>query len=107
MEDFFSYQEGSICVCDKAGIIIYMNKKAMETFSDVIGKSLFDCHPPDAIEKIKELLKNGNTNAYTIEKNGKKKLIYQTPWRDTHGTIAGLIEYSFVIPFDMPHYIRK
>ncbi len=44
-------------------------------------------------------------NVYTIEKHGKKKLIYQTPWyRD--GKYAGFIELSLVIPEEMPHFIR-
>ncbi len=33
-------------------------------------------------------------------------MIYQTPWRDAAGNIAGLVEISMVIPADMPHYIR-
>jgi len=104
--DFFQDQEGSITVCDKEGIILYMNQKAIHTFGNKLGENLFFCHPPQAQEKIHSLLETGETNAYTIEKKGIKKIIYQTPWyRDDK--IAGLIEYSFPIPFEMPHYIRK
>lgn len=103
--DYFNTQEGSVTVCDKEGIILYMNKKAVNTFGDKVGFNLFSCHPPSAQEKIKQLLSTGETNAYTIEKKGIKKIIYQTPWY-IDGNIAGLIEYSFPIPFDMPHYKR-
>lgn len=107
MEDFFKNQSGSITVCDKQATVIYQNIRSIETFSDVRGKSLFECHPPHAAEKIRQMLQDGTPNAYTIEKNGKKKIIYQTPWKNSNGEIAGLIEYSFEIPFDMPHYVRK
>ena len=46
------------------------------------------------------------TYAYTIEKNGVKKLIYQIPWYE-NGEFMGLVEFSLEIPFEMPHYIRK
>ena len=54
---------------------------------------------------VAEQLKGGITNAYTIEKNGVKKLIYQTPWFDG-GKFAGLIEFSMEIPRELPHFIR-
>ena len=44
------------------------------------------------------------TNIYTIEKKGIKKLIYQSPWLN-NGVYAGFIEFSFEIPFDLPHHI--
>jgi hypothetical protein len=40
------------------------------------------------------------------EQNGKKKLIYQAPWYDNDGKVAGLVEISLLIPEDMPHYRR-
>jgi hypothetical protein len=103
--DYFQHQEGSVTVCDKNGIILYMNQKAINTFGNKLGENLFHCHPLAAQEKIKYLLQTGETNVYTIEKKGIKKMIYQTPWY-ANGEIAGLIEYSFSIPFDMPHFIR-
>lgn len=104
--DFFQHQEGSVTVCDMNGTIQYMNQKAINTFGNKIGENLFSCHPLAAQEKINDLLQTGKTNVYTIEKKGIKKMIYQTPWYKD-GKIAGLIEYSFPIPFEMPHYIRQ
>ena len=37
----------AVTVCDKEGVILYMNDKAKETFGshrDLIGKSLIPCH---------------------------------------------------------------
>ncbi len=106
----FDHVNFAVTICDKDGVITYMNEKAQATFlkyggKDLIGKSLFDCHNPTSVSKIKELLQTGETNSYTIKKNGEKKLIYQTPhYQD--GKIEGLIELSLVIPIDMPHFIR-
>ncbi len=53
---------------------------------------------------------NGETNSYTISKNGVKKLIHQTPWykigNDGKKMVGGLVEVSIVLPDDMPHFDR-
>lgn len=101
--------ECAVTVADADGKILYMNQKSRETFArhgDIIGHSLYDYHPEHAIAKIRHMLATGETNSYTISKLGKKKMIYQTPWRKD-GKIAGLVEISMVIPEDMPHYVRK
>ena len=100
----------AITVCDKDGKILDMNQRSQMTFAksggkDLIGKSLFDCHPQRAQEMIKYLMNSEHTNTYTIEKEGVKKLIYQTPWYHD-GQFAGLVEMSIVIPNDIPHYKR-
>jgi len=100
----------AITVMDNEGKVLYMNDKSGKTFSnsggkDLIGKSLLNCHKPGSIETINRLLANSETNSYTIEKNGVKKLIYQTPWYED-GKCAGLVELSLEIPFDMPHFVR-
>lgn len=98
----------AVTVCDTAGIILFMNDKACNTFAkhgNLIGKNLFDCHNPKSIEKIREMLADGGSNSYTIEKNGIKKMIYQTVWKQ-EGVIAGLVEISMEIAEEMPHYVR-
>jgi transcriptional regulator with PAS, ATPase and Fis domain len=111
INDYLKEVNVALTVCDLNGIILYMNEKAQKTFSayggaQLIGKSLFDCHKPSSVAKIKELLANNSTNAYTISKNGIKKLIYQTPWYENE-QIAGLCEYSLEISEAMPHFIRN
>ena len=83
----------------------------IEVFKDdggknLIGSKLFGCHPEPALTKLKEMLADGSTNVYTIEKEGKKKIIYQTPWFNEN-VLGGLIEISFNIPDEMPHFIRQ
>ena len=98
----------AVTVCDKDGIILYMNDKAKETFAkhgDLIGKSLIPCHNDRSRAIIARLLETAGTNVYTIEKNGQKKMIYQTVWKKD-GEVAGLVEISMVIPEEMPHYVR-
>ncbi len=98
----------AVTVCDKQGIIIYMNEKSRATFGkygNLIGRNLFDCHSDESKAKILHMLATGQDNSYTISKEGKRKMIYQTPWRQD-GQIAGMVEISMVIPQDMPHYIR-
>lgn len=101
----------AVTVCDKEGTIIYMNSKSRATFckdgSSLIGSNLFECHPEHARQKIRHMLATGESNSYTIAKNGVKKMIYQAPWRTSDGAIAGLVEISMVIPEDLPHYVRN
>ena len=100
----------AVTVCDRQGVIIAMNRRAGKTFAadgglSLVGKNLMDCHPETAQQKIRSLLATGASNDYTIEKNGVKKLIHQEPWyRD--GEMGGLVEFSIVIPFSLPHFVR-
>ncbi len=108
--DYFKQAPISVTICDKDGKILEMNDKSISTFTkdgkSLVGNSLLDCHPEPARTKLLGLLENHNINAYTIEKNGIKKLIYQMPWFDGE-EFGGYIELSMEIPFEMPHYVRK
>ncbi len=101
---------GAVTVCDAGGIILEMNDKAAATFAAdggraLIGTSVLDCHPEKARAQLVAMLESGQRNVYTIEKNGVKKLIYQSPWyRD--GVYAGFVELSLEIPFELPHFVR-
>ena len=97
-------------ICDAEGIILEMNDKAAKTYENdggyaLIGKNMLDCHPAQARAKTEKLLVNKEKNVYTIEKNGVKKLIYQSPWYKD-GEYAGIVELSLEIPFELPHFIR-
>lgn len=100
----------AITISNKNGIITYMNDKAAEMFSNyggfiLIGKNLANCHLQTSNEKIAEIMKTRKPNAYTIEKNGIKKFIYQAPHIENE-EVVGIVELSVEIPFDMPHHIR-
>ncbi|MCB5271789.1 MAG: PAS domain-containing protein [Candidatus Cloacimonetes bacterium] len=110
MQDWVKELPVAITVCDKDAIVLEMNDKAAETFSKqggkaLIGTSLFDCHKPHSCEVIKAMLASGEPNTYTISKNGQKKMIHQQPWY-IEGEVAGLVEFSIVLPDDMKHYDR-
>ncbi|MCX6831315.1 MAG: diguanylate cyclase [candidate division Zixibacteria bacterium] len=101
---------GAITVCDRNGVILTMNDKAIATFADdggaaLIGTNLLDCHPEPSRTKLRELMASQQTNCYTIEKNGVHKLIYQSPWY-VEGEYGGLVEISMEIPHPMPHFVR-
>ncbi len=101
---------GAITVTDSTGVILYMNQKSALSFEQeggraLIGRNILDCHKPESQEKIRRILETGQPNIYTIEKQGKKKLIYQTVWRE-RGEIRGLVELSLEIPHVLPHFLR-
>jgi len=101
----------AVTICDPVGILLEMNDKAARAFAKdgglaLIGKNLFDCHPDPARGKLERLMERRQVNVYTIEKNGVKKLIYQSPWY-FNGEYAGFVELSLEIPFEMPHIVRS
>ena len=99
---------GAIEVCDPGGILLEMNDRAAEREGgrEVIGSNILDCHPEPARTKLKQMLESGQPNIYTIEKKGKKRLIYQAPWF-SDGAYAGFVELDLAIPETMPHFVRS
>lgn len=102
--------QGAITVCDRQGIVVYMNERSKKMFSSdggesLIGQSLIDCHPEPARTRLLEMLEKPMPNSYTIEKRGIRKMIHQTPWMED-GEFKGVAEISFEIPMDMPHFVR-
>ena len=101
----------AITVCNAEGILLEMNDKAAKTFESdggykLLGSNMLDCHPEPARTKTERLLTAREKNVYTIEKNGVKKLIYQSPWYKD-GQYAGFMELSLEIPFELEHFVRK
>jgi transcriptional regulator with PAS, ATPase and Fis domain len=102
--------DGNVIVCDADGIIIYMNETAIRNYekdggAGLIGKNMMDCHNEDSRVKLREMMATHQKNVYTIEKNGRKKIIYQAPWMDGD-VFRGIVELSLEIPFEMPHFNR-
>ena len=100
----------AITVCDRAGTILSLNARAAATFAadggaTLVGTNALDCHPQPARDRVAALLASGERNVYTIEKQGVRKLIYQSPWyRD--GACAGFVELSLELPAELPHFVR-
>lgn len=102
--------EGAITICDREGIITYMNDGSKSVFmkyggADLMGTNLLDCHPEPSRSKLAEMLKAPTTNTYTIEKGGIKKIIHQSPLYE-NGVFSGLIEMSFELPSTLSHFNR-
>lgn len=102
---FFDTLDLIITVTDVEGTILYMNHKAQSVFGNIAGNNLMDCHNAKSQEIIRRLISQNQTNTYTIQKGMVKKLIHQAPWY-SDGQVAGLVEFSIVIPNEMPHHIR-
>jgi PAS domain-containing protein len=102
---------GAITVCDSQGTILFLNDQAVAVFKSqggrgLVGTNLLDCHPEPARAKLGRMMEHLQSNVYTIEKKGRQRLIYQTPWyRD--GRYAGFVELSLEIPDPMPHFVRE
>lgn len=101
----------AVTVADADCRIIYMNERSRQTFAArggaaLIGHNLMEYHNERSKAIIRRLLDEGGTNAYTIEKEGLRKMIFQSAWFDADGRVGGLVELSMVIPAEMPHYVR-
>lgn len=98
----------SITVCDADGVIVYMNDMAVRQYArrgDLIGKNLFDCHGARSAAIIRDLLRSGGTNSYTVEKAGLHKMVFQSAWK-RDGVVCGLCEISMAIPASLSHHVR-
>ncbi len=101
---------GAITVCDAAGVILEMNDLAAAAFEkdggrSLVGTNLLDCHPEPSRTKVREMLASGKPNAYTIEKGGVRKLVYQAPWHED-GQYRGLVEIVLTLPDPLPNLVR-
>lgn len=101
---------GTITVCDKDGVIIDLNDASVRQFADrggrdLIGSVIFDCHPEPAKTRLAELFQSRKQNVYTIQKDGLRKLVFQTPWF-IDGAYAGYLDMTIEIPWTMPHFNR-
>lgn len=98
--------KGSVTVCNRNGVIIYINKHAQNNAGgDLYGTNLLDCHPEPARSKVKAMLDTPTFNFYTVEKGGIKKKVHQSS-HYVNEVFSGIIEISFEIPKEMPHFNR-
>ena len=96
----------AITIADINDIIIYMNKKSKLAYpNSKIGDCLTSCHKQVSMDKIETFKKKNVSNTYTVQRNGIRKLIHQTPWYKD-GIVAGLVEFSIEISAEIPHIDR-
>lgn len=99
-----------IKACDKDANLVFINGKAAKNAEklggkSLVGKNILAFHKPQSQEKLKKLIAEGSCNVYSIEKKGKKSLVYQLPWIEG-GKVCGMVEMTLPLPDDIPHYVR-
>lgn len=110
LNKWFKVFPGAITVTDEKGTIIEMNDQSAEMFKgdggyEIIGRNAITCHPEPTQTKVQEIYDSQQPNIYSIQKNGKKQLIYQTPYFND-GKFAGFVEICLAVPEDIPHFNR-
>jgi PAS domain-containing protein len=102
MEQFFrsilDQDRAPVVVCDMASTVIYMNPAAVARYRrDLTGRSVKDCHPAAANERIDRVLawfaQSGENNVvYTYRNDEENKDVYMVALRDAEGTLIGYYE---------------
>lgn len=108
--DWVTDLPAAITICDAKGTIMGMNKRSAELFAksggyELIGKSLFDCHPPEARKIINEMLQEQGENCYITHSEKAKKVVIQLPWYDG-SEFMGLVEIIKELKEDIPSFTR-
>ena len=101
---------GSITVTDENGTILQMNDASAKMFEkdggyEIMGRDAITCHPEPTQTKVRKLYETESRNVYSITKNGKKQLIYQTPYY-VDGKFSGIVEICLDLPEEIPHFDR-
>jgi hypothetical protein len=104
------YFPAAITVTNEKGVITEMNDASITSYQKdggeaLIGTNSIDCHKEPSLSKVKKLYEDQALNVYTITKNGKKKMVYQSPYF-VDGKFAGMVEMSLPIPDEIPHFNR-
>lgn len=102
---------GAVTICNPEGTILYLNKKACQTWADkggsaLLGQNVLDCHPEPSRTMLAQMLQNQLSNCYTIEKKGLKKLIYQAPLYDKNNHYTHFVELVLELPGNLKHFER-
>lgn len=107
---WFKVFPGAITVTDENGIILEMNDQSAEMFKDdggyeIIGWDAITCHPEPTQTKVRKMYETQKPNIYSIQKNGQKQLVYQTPYFEDN-KFSGFVEICLPMPEEIPHFNR-
>ena len=97
-ESVLAADTAPVVLCDTASVIVYMNPAAMARYhGDLTGKSIKDCHPAAANEKIDRVLayfekSPENNRVYTYRNEKENKDVYMIALRDGTGALIGYYE---------------
>ena len=101
--DYLENVDLAATVCDRDGMVLYQNKRAIKRDGNVAGKNLYDCHNSHSGMMIRNMIETGKTNTYEIIRHGRRKLLHQAPWFETEGgPVSGLIEFAIDLPDEYP-----
>lgn len=91
-----------VVLCDLNHAILYMNPAACARYAKsggtaLVGKSIFDCHPPKANEMIERVVAwfqadPSHNLMYTFRNDKENKDVYMAALRDGDGTLIGYYE---------------
>lgn len=92
----------AVVLCDLEHTIVYMNPAAGERYAkyggmELVGKSLLDCHSPqanDMIEKVIAWFQESSEHdlIYTFRNEKENKDVYMVALRGDDGTLIGYYE---------------
>ncbi|MBI9044239.1 MAG: hypothetical protein JEZ06_07125 [Anaerolineaceae bacterium] len=107
---WFKVFPGAITVTDPKGFILSMNDESAEMFKDdggyaLIGHNAITCHKEPTQTKVRKIYETQSPNIYSIQKNGKQQIVYQTPYF-VEGEFGGVVEIILNMPDDVPHFNR-
>jgi hypothetical protein len=110
MDNWTDLFGAALTVVDSEFVVLYMNEKSAATFEKyggrgLVGKRLDGCHSERSMGLMRRILETGEPHTYTIEKAGVRKMVHQAPW-EKDGAVAGLVEISIQIPWEMEHFVR-
>ncbi len=102
IEPIFDALPVEISIVDVDDTVKYYSKGGNRVFPRtpaVIGKKVQDCHPPQSLHKVEEILngfKEGKLDKaeFWIELHGKKVLIRYFPVKDKEGKYVGCLEVT-------------
>ena len=133
---YFDTAGFAVTVCDREGVVLYQNAKAVLRDGDVLGRNLFDCHKESSARMIRRMIAEGSGHTYETTHSSpaertavasadaagasagagtaagasaacSRSFIHQTPWYAADGSVAGLIEIDIDLPAEVPVYSRK
>lgn len=87
-----------VVICDREDVIVYMNPAAIRRYhKDLTGKSIRDCHPPQAnamIDKVVDWFRESKDHniIYTYRNEEENKDVYMVALRDGDGNFIGYYE---------------
>ena len=92
----------AVVLCNLAQEIIYMNPSAVARYARyggaaLLGKSLMDCHSPQARDRIEQVTawfaeSESHNRIYTFRNEKENKDVYMVALRDESGALIGYYE---------------